>query len=200
MKQSLVAQASCLCKFPSQAAISLHCSLSTHPMSAAIACGFGLMVKVTLGGKGKRWKWNFYFFGILLIVILTTCHILIRLDWSSVQRSAFKRALLDIEEQAVLGQNSVEAKVHRLFAQCNEQLRARGMAGYLCELSTGKYYFLGRTSAAFRKAIEAQKALIDAGKPFDEKSIPKLRVVVDFEKLNCRLVVADIDRPGAPNP
>lgn len=152
------------------------------------------MVKFTLGEKGQRLKWTFFSVGILLIVLLTTCHILIRVDWASFGRKEFVKHLKEIEDQVVLENIPPAVKVRKLMGRCNKMLRDRGMAGYLCDTTTGEYFFVGRLSADFRVAVEKQKRLIDSGKAFDEKSIPKLHVVVEFEKLHCRCLIAEVER------
>lgn len=151
------------------------------------------MVKLTLGDKGKRLKWNFYFLGILLILILGTCHILVRIDWSAIPRREFVKHLHEIEDQIVLENVPPAIRVHKLIAACNRLLRSRGMAGYICNLTTGEFFYCGKISPAFRKGVELQKSLINSGQPFDEKSIPRLRVVVEFKKLNCRCLIADLE-------
>ncbi|KPL11732.1 hypothetical protein AMJ85_03165 [candidate division BRC1 bacterium SM23_51] len=153
------------------------------------------MVKLTLGEKGQQFKHNLYWFGILLLVALVTCQVLRHVDWSYFRRTALEKQLRELEKDIVVESVQPELKTRKFMAKCNVWLRERWQTGYLYSEATGQGYFVGRLSAKFRNAVQAQKALIDAGKPFDEDRIPKLRLVVEFERINCRLLVADADYP-----
>jgi len=150
------------------------------------------MVRITLGEKGRRLKWHIYSLGIFLLVLLLTCQILRHVDWSSVQRTELEKQLREEEEKIVLQDIPIESKARKLLGRCNLLLRNRWLTGYLYCEQTGRGYFIGRLSPQFRKAVEAQKKAIDAGGEFDRKRIPKLRMVVEFKKIHCRLLVAEV--------
>ena len=151
------------------------------------------MVKLTFGKKERQFRYNLYFLGILLLVVLGTCHIVRHIDWSSFGRAALEKQLREVEQDIVVKQVPPVLKTRKFMAQCNIWLRTRWLTGYLYSETTGQGYFIGRLSVEFRKAVEAQKTLIDAGKPFDKDRIPKLRMVVEFEALNCRLLAAEVE-------
>ena len=150
------------------------------------------MVKVTFGEKAQRLKRNLYLFGILLLLLLVTCRVLSLVDWSSFQRSEFEKHLHEIETEVLLEQVPAEFKVRKFLGRCNMLLRNRWQTGYLYSEITREGYFVGRPSPPeFRKAVEAQKKQIDAGKKFEKSDIPKLRMIVELPRLKGRLLVAD---------
>lgn len=154
------------------------------------------MVRLTLGEKGERLKWNLYFFTIVLLIGLGACLVCSRIDWSALQRSEFEKFLLEREMKILMMSLPREVKARKLLGECHKALNSRWLTGYFYDRNTGLARFIGRTAPRdFRKAVAEQKEAIDSGKPFDEKRIPKLRMVVDFERLNCRLLVAEYEMP-----
>ena len=154
------------------------------------------MVKLTFGQKTQRYKWNIYFLGILLTIGVVTCEVCGRVDWVRMSRGQWERAVLDIETKLLETHRPRDQQIHTLIAQCGTWLRERWMAGYLYDEKTAKEFFIGRVSADFRKAAEAQKETINAGKPFDTNKIPNYRFTVEFAQLKCRLVVGGVEPPN----
>jgi len=154
------------------------------------------MARLTLGEKGQRFKWNLYFFGILLTVGLLTCEVCHRFDWTRVTRGEWEKRFLDLETKVLLDHRPHDQQVYTLAAQCGAWMRERWMAGYLYDEKDGKEYFIGRVSADFRRAVEAQKAAINAGKAFDTAKIPKFQLLLEFPQLKCRLVVGRMEAPN----
>jgi len=163
-----------------------------------------IMAKLTLGQKGQRFKESLYALGILLLIIVGSCHVCRRIDWSAVQRRQLEKNLLELESQILLAHQPPEKQMQRLIGQCSVWLRDRWLMGYLYSETTKKGYFIGRISSPeFRWAVEGQASLIEARKPLDKKKIPKLRLDVEFRFLKCRLLVAEPQTreetlPGAP--
>jgi hypothetical protein len=150
------------------------------------------MTKYHLGPQGQRLKWNLYFAGIVLLIVLATCRILSWIDWSTFQRTEFEKHLREIEEKIVLEETDPKQKARRLLGQLNMLLRKRWQTAYVYSEITGEGIYIGRpTPPAFRKAVEKQRQQIDAGLPFDKKSIPDLRLYIELERLKVRMLVAD---------
>jgi len=161
------------------------------------------MAKITLGEKGQRLKYQIYFLGVLLLVIVGSCHICRRIDWSALETREFTKTLHELETKILLEHQPVEKQVERLVGQCSVWLRDRWLTGYLYSDGIQKDYFIGRISPEFRRAVEEQKDLIAAGKTINKKKIPKLRMVVEFHYLKCRMLVAEFEQheptsPGVP--
>jgi hypothetical protein len=156
------------------------------------------MVKITLGEKGRRLKYNLYGAGLLLLVMMMTCTVCRRIDWSALQRGEFEKEMLELESQVLLEHQPADQQAYKFIGLIGPRLRDRWLAGYLYSRAKGEGYFIGRIAPPeFRKAIEAQKALIDGGKPYDKRKIPKLRMAVEFKRLNCRLLVTEVEPPTA---
>jgi hypothetical protein len=150
------------------------------------------MVKITLGEKGKRLKYEIYFIGIVLLIILGAFEVCRRIDWSALPRRQLEKNLLELETQIALDHQTAEKQTYLLVSRCGVWLRERWLIAYLYDERTKQGYFVGRIATpAFRQAVEAQKPLLDAGKPIDRKKIPRLRMIVEFKTLRCRLLVAE---------
>ena len=159
------------------------------------------MVKITFGEKGARLKYHIYFFGIVLLIILGACEVCRRIDWSALPRRQLEKNLLELEAQIALDHQTAERQIYFLVSRCGTWLRDRWLIAYLYDERTKQGYFVGRIpTPAFRKAMEAQKPLLDAGKPIERKKIPRLRMIVEFKTLRCRLFVAEPETPQEKSP
>lgn len=149
------------------------------------------MAKYTLGHRSERWRWNFYFFGILLLLGLGSCVVCTRvIDWKSLQRGQLAKRLLAYEDKVLVDGTVARNRTQKLWAECNRWLHGRWMVGYFVENNeTGK--FCGRNAPDFWRAVGEQKEDIIAGREFDIKKIPRYRFTVEFKKLHCRLIAAD---------
>ena len=151
------------------------------------------MAKIHFGDKGQRLKYNVYFFGITLLIILGACHVCRRIDWSALQRRELEKHLLEVESEILIRHQPPEYQTRELIGRANMWLRDRWLAGYLYSELTKQGVFVGRIWPEFRKAVEAQKDLIDANKPFERKKIPKLRLIVEFKRLKARMLIAEVE-------
>jgi hypothetical protein len=162
------------------------------------------MVKITFGEKGRRLKHQVYFGGIVLLIILVSCEVCRRIDWSAIQRRELAKNMLELETQILLDRQPLEKQIYTLVGRCGVWLRDRWLSAYLYDERTKQGYFVGRiVSPEFRRAVEAQKPLLDAGQPIDKKKIPRLRMIVEFKNLKCRLFVTEPEvredrSPGSP--
>ena len=161
------------------------------------------MTKLTLGEKGRRLKHEIYFVGIVVLVIAVSCKVCSLIDWSAIQRREFGKTLLELEAKIVLDHQPFDREIQTLVGRCGVALRDRWLTGYLYCTKTRQGYFIGRIpTPEFRRAVEAQKPLLDADRPIERKKIPRFRMFVEFKSLQCLLLVAETETreersPGA---
>ncbi len=154
--------------------------------------------RMTLGEFGRRHRPTLYFVFAITVLLGIGVEVCRRFDWSRLHRAEWEKRLAIIEKQVLKVVPQADQRVYRLAADVGRFLRDRWMVGYLYDQTKGTEYFIGRPSPAdFRRAIEAQKAAIAAGKPFDSGKIPKYRFDMEFKELRCRLVVGAAEPPGA---
>jgi hypothetical protein len=150
------------------------------------------MTRYHFGEKGERLKWNFLFLCALIIAIGGSCLICSRTDWSFVQHRAFREHLAELEDEILLGQTSARQRSRKFIARCGQLLRKRWQTAYMYSKETDEGYFIGRIPPRdFRQAVQDQIDAIHKGEPIDEGRIPNLVMVVEFERLNCRLIVGE---------